>query len=135
MPFVSMKLCAPESAEITSRIALAVTDLTADVLKKTRELTSVAIEYVAADRWFIGGLSLASQASVRAFTLEVKITEGTNTKDDEAAYVEKVFAAFEAILGHVHPASYIVIHVVRGDAWGYGGLTQEFRYINGKRPK
>ncbi|MFI5339785.1 MAG: hypothetical protein ACHQ7N_08100 [Candidatus Methylomirabilales bacterium] len=38
----------------------------------------------------------------------------------------------EGIVGNLAPASYIVIHEVHADAWGYQGQTQEFRYINGK---
>ncbi len=60
------------------------------------------------------------------------MTEGTNTKDEKAAYVEKVFAAMTAALGELHPASYVVVHDVGADSWGYGGRTQEFRYVRGQ---
>lgn len=52
------------------------------------------------------------------------MTEGTNTKDEKALYVSRVFAAMEGILGPLAPASYIVIHEVRGDSWGFQGQTQ-----------
>ena len=132
MPYLIAKLCAPESADTTGKIAKLLTDLTAEVLNKKRELTSVAVEYVSPDRWFIGGTSLASHG-VATFYLDIKVTEGTNTKDEKSAYVKKVFAAVEAVVGKLDPASYIVIHEVRGDAWGYQGATQEYRYIDGKR--
>lgn len=132
MPYLNAKLCAPESADTTGKIAKLLTDLTAEVLRKKRELTSVAVEYVSPDHWFIAGTSLASQG-VATFYLDIKVTEGTNTKDEKAVYVQKVFAAVEAVIGTLNPASYIVIHEVRGDAWGYQGATQEYRYINGKR--
>ncbi|MHB1175213.1 MAG: tautomerase family protein [Sulfuriferula sp.] len=124
-------MSAPKSAETTSRIAAFLTEFTADVLGKKRELTSVAVEYVAANEWFIGGTSVASQG-LATFYLDIKITEGTNTKNQKAEYVQKVFAAFEPVLGNLDPASYIVIHEVRADSWGYEGATQEFRYIKGK---
>ncbi len=132
MPYLNARLCAPESADTTARIATLLTDVTAEVLKKKRELTSVAVEYVEASRWFIGGTSLASQ-NIGTFHLDIKVTEGTNTKDEKAAYVQRVFSAVEEIVGKLNPASYIVIHEVRGDAWGYQGFTQEYRYIDGKR--
>ncbi len=132
MPYLNVKLCAPESRETTERIASLLTTLTADVLKKKRELTSVALEYVSAQRWYIAGAPLAAQ-EVATFYLDVKVTEGTNTKDEKAAYVQQVFAAVEQVLGKLHPASYIVIHEVRADAWGYSGATQEYRYVSGKR--
>ena len=132
MPYLNVKLSIPESPETTERIASMLTTLTVDVLKKKRELTSVALDYINAQRWYIGGASLATQKTA-TFYLEIKITEGTNTKDEKTSYVQQVFAAVESVLGMLHPASYIVIHEVRADAWGYGGATQEFRYINGKR--
>ncbi len=118
MPYLNAKLCAPESAETTAKIAALLTDLTAEVLRKKRELTSVAVEYLAPQQWFIGGTSLVSQG-VTTFYLDIKVTEGTNTKDEKALYVQKVFAAVETVIGKLNPASYIVIHEVRGDAWGY----------------
>ena len=50
----------------------------------------------------------------------------------KALYALRVFAGIEAIVGTLAPASYIVIHEVRADAWGYQGQTQEFRYVRGK---
>lgn len=131
MPYLNCKLCAPASQEVSAKIASVLTDLTAEVLKKKRELTAVAVEYVAPEQWFIGGTSLAGQ-SLRSFYLDIKVTEGTNTKDEKALYVSRVFAAIEAIVGPVAPASYIVIHEVRADSWGYQGQTQEFRYVRRK---
>ncbi len=132
MPYLNVKLSATESQETTERIASMLTALTTDVLKKKRELTSVALDYISAQRWYIAGASLAVQETA-TFYLDVKITEGTNTKDEKASYVRQVFAAVESVLGKLHPASYIVIHEVRADAWGYAGATQEYRYIDGKR--
>jgi 4-oxalocrotonate tautomerase len=107
------------------------TDLTAEILKKKRELTAITVEFVAPSRWYIAGTSLADQP-LRTFCLDIKVTEGTNTKDEKALYAARVFAGIEAILGPLAPASYIVIHEVRADAWGYQGQTQEFRYVRGK---
>lgn len=131
MPYLSAKISGPQSPEMTNKVATVLADLTVEVLKKKRELTSVAVEFVSASQWFVGGASVATQ-NVATFYLDIKVTEGTNTKDEKALYVSKVFLAFETLFGKLHPASYIVIHEVRGDAWGYQALTQEFRYIKGK---
>ena len=64
----------------------------------------------------------------------MKVTEGTNTKDEKAAFLRGAYAAAEAVLGPVDPASYIVIQEVRADAWGYAGATQEQRYIESRAP-
>lgn len=131
MPILNVKLCTARSAEISAKIAAALTDLTVEVLKKKRELTSVCIEYISPPEWFIAGAAMDSQ-SVRTFYLDIKITEGTNTKDQKAQYISRVFSAVEGIIGPLAPASYIVVHDVRGDSWGYEGQTQEFRYIEGR---
>ena len=131
MPFLNIRLSVPESAETSARVATLLTDLTAQVLGKKRELTSVAVDYVAAAHWHVGGQDMAQQPSA-TFFLDIKITESTNTKDQKAAYVAAVFSGLESLLGPLHPASYVVIDDVRADAWGYQGLTQEQRYVQGK---
>lgn len=134
MPYLNMRLSTPLPDGAPARIAALLTDLTAEVLRKKRELTAVVIDPVPADHWFIGGAPLgARQAPVASFYLDIKVTEGTNTKDEKAAYVQRVFAGMQSILSPLDPASYVVIHEVRADAWGYGGATQEFRYVAGKR--
>lgn len=131
MPILIVKLCATPTPELSRCVAAVLTDLTVEVLKKKRELTAVAIEYVPAAEWFIAGTALASQ-SLATFQLDIKVTEGTNTKDEKAQYVSRVFAALEEIIGPLAAASYIVVHDVRGDSWGYQGQTQEYRYVRGK---
>ena len=131
MPYLNAKMSGPPSSDTANRAAALLADLTAEILKKRRELTSIAVEFVPATQWFVAGMSAAAQ-NVATFYLDIKVTEGTNTKDEKALYVSKVFSAIELLLGKLHPASYIVIHEVRGDAWGYQGSTQEFRYIKGK---
>ena len=131
MPYLNVKLCAPPSPETTQRIASFLTDLTASILHKKQEVTAVAVEYLPAQQWFIGGTSQAARGAA-TFYLDIKVTEGTNTKNEKAEYIKRVFAGFEAALGRIDPASYIVIHEVRADAWGYAGETQEYRYIRGK---
>ncbi len=131
MPYLNLKLCTSRPQNETSKIADILTDLTAEILKKKRELTAICVEHIAPERWYVGGTELGHQ-SLSGFYLDIKVTEGTNTKDEKAAYVSRVFAAIEDIVGSLAPASYIVIHEVHADAWGYQGQTQESRYIKGK---
>ena len=37
-----------------------------------------------------------------------------------------------ALLGDVHPDSYVLVHEVPAAAYGYGGVTQEHRFIAGR---
>ncbi len=131
MPLLNVKLCAPPSSETAAQVAAALTDLTVEILKKKRELTAVAVEYLPPSQWFIGGAALAAQ-SHSTFSLEIKVTEGTNSNNEKAAYISQVFAAMEMIIGPMATASYIVIHDIRGDSWGYQGQTQEFRAGQGR---
>lgn len=131
MPYLDVRISAPVSPDVSESIAASLTELTAEILGKKRELTSVAIGYVPSGQWFVGGASMDARQEATVY-LEIKVTEGTNTKDEKSRYVEQVFRAFESILGKLTEASYIVVQEVAADAWGYGGETQEFRYIRGK---
>jgi 4-oxalocrotonate tautomerase len=131
MPYLNLKVAAPASNETSTKAATLLTELTASVLGKKRELTAIEIEFTDPRSWFIGGAAV-EQAGIASFYLDIKVTEGTNTKNEKAEYISRVFAGLEEILGSVAPASYIVIHEVHADAWGYQGQTQEFRYIKGK---
>lgn len=131
MPYLNLKLFGAPSSETTKQLAIVLTDLTAQILGKKRVLTSVAIECIPVSQWTVGGIPVAEKGS-STFFLEVKVTEGTNTKDEKAAYIDGVFQAVATAIGNIDPSSYVVIHEVRADAWGYGGVTQENRYIKSK---
>ncbi|KRG69793.1 tautomerase family protein [Pseudoxanthomonas dokdonensis] len=131
MPYLDFRVSAKPSQQQAERVAGILTELTATVLGKKPELTSVSIHAMEAGHWYIGGNSLASQSLV-TFYLDIKVTEGTNTKNEKAEYVRRVFAAVADIFGALAPASYVVIDEVHADAWGYQGQTQEYRYIRGK---
>jgi 4-oxalocrotonate tautomerase len=131
MPYLNIKLSALPSAEISGRVAKRLTELTAELLKKKSELTAVSVEFADPETWFIGGKSLA-EYKLQSFYLDIKVTRGTNTKDEKANYLARIFTALEEILGPVHPTSYAVIHEIDADAWGYQGHTQELRFISGR---
>jgi 4-oxalocrotonate tautomerase len=131
MPILNVKLSTKPSPDGSARIAAALTDLTVEILKKKRELTAVAIDHVSPGEWFIAGVRVQTDA-LNTFHLDIKVTEGTNTKDEKALFVSRVLSVMEGIVGPLAAASYVVVQEVRGDAWGYQGETQEFRYIRGK---
>jgi 4-oxalocrotonate tautomerase len=76
----------------------------------------------------VGGKSLRERRQ-NSFYFDIKIVDGTNTKDEKSRYLAESFKFFEQLLGDLHPESYIHIQDVRADAYGYGGKTQEYRYI------
>ena len=127
MPILNVKVSAEKSPELTKQIAELLLDLTTRILKKKREVTAIAIDYVAHDSWVVGG-HLLSEQKKNSFYFDIKITDETNTKDEKALYIKEAFAGFERILGNLHEESYIHVQDVRAASYGYGGYTQEYRY-------
>ncbi|EHK76577.1 MULTISPECIES: tautomerase family protein [Sinorhizobium] len=131
MPIINISFTGQPEPELSEKVAAKVSDLTQSHLRKDPSVTAVVVSYVDPRHWFAGGKSLASQQA-SSFWLDIKVVDGTNTKQELGAYIEAIFAAFEDILGTVHPESYVLVHEVPAAAYGYGGKTQEFRYISGR---
>ncbi|MFB9246012.1 4-oxalocrotonate tautomerase family protein [Massilia antarctica] len=127
MPIINIKISAAKSPDMIRQIADLVLDKTIGILRKKRELISIAIDFVDPDCWIVGGVSLAEQRKHSVY-VDIKVTDETNTKDEKAAYIAQVFAGFGALLGELHEESYIYVDDVRAAAYGYGGRTQEYRY-------
>lgn len=127
MPILNVKVSAKKSAELTQSISDILLELTARILNKKREVTSIAIDYVNPDDWIVGGNSL-SKLGKSSIYFDIKITDETNTKDEKAQYIRETFDAFRNLLGNLHEISYIYIEDVHATAYGYGGETQEYRY-------
>lgn len=132
MPIIQVKYSTPNpTSGLVKQIAAAASRLSAQHLRKNPEVTAVTVEAVAAETWFAGGVSLAEQNKA-SFFLDIKIVDGTNTKDEKAAFIAAVFATMGELLGELHHESYVYVHDVSATAYGFGGLTQERRYIAGK---
>jgi 4-oxalocrotonate tautomerase len=127
MPILNVKVSAKKSPELTKKIADLLLDLTSRILKKKREVTAIAIEYVEHDAWVVAG-QLLSDLGKNSFYFDIKITDETNTKDEKAQYIKEAFEGFEKLLGNLHEESYIYVQDVRAASYGFGGLTQEYRY-------
>ncbi|MEO8184432.1 MAG: 4-oxalocrotonate tautomerase family protein [Deltaproteobacteria bacterium] len=131
MPILNVKLSARPTPALSDRINAGLLELTSRILHKKPHLTAIAIDYVPPEHWYVGGKTLAEQKQ-SSFYFDIKIVEGTNTKDEKARYVAESFGFFAELLGDVHPESYIYVQDVRADAYGFGGKTQEYRYIKGQ---
>ena len=127
MPILTVKVSGKKSQNQTNEIGRLLMDLTTRILKKKREVTAIAIEYIDHDSWFVGG-ELLSNVGKNSFYFDIKITDETNTKDEKAQYIKEAFEGFERLLGNLHEESYIYVQDVRATSYGYGGKTQEFRY-------
>lgn len=128
MPILSVQLSTPPMPKQSAAVAALLSRLTADILHKKPEVTSIAITHVNPAHWFVGGMSLHEQEKT-SFFLDVHITDETNTADEKALYIAEVFTQMAALLGNLHHESYIHVHDVRAAAYGYGGVTQQYRAI------
>lgn len=132
MPLISVTYSTQrETQSIKADIAAAVAELTASILRKDPKVTAVIVKSVDAADWFAGGKPLAEQ-KLASYWIDVHVSEGTNTKDEKAAYLAAVFSRMGELLGPLHEETYLHVDEVKGDAYGFGGLTQERRYVAGK---
>jgi 4-oxalocrotonate tautomerase len=102
-----------------------------DFLHKGADLTAVLAEPADSSRWFVAGKSLAEH-DLASFWLEIRIVEGTSTKEERERFIAGIFEAMGQLLGPMHQESYVHVHEVRADAYGFGGRTQERRFIEGR---
>jgi len=129
MPLITVTLSSPHQAMPTkAAVAAEVSRLSTSILGKDPKVTAIIVTTVPPEDWFCGGRSLAEQ-KLASVWLDIHITDGTNTKDEKAAFIAESYAAFGRLLGSLHEESYVHVHDVRDDAYGFGGVTQGRRYI------
>jgi len=129
MPLITVTYASQQhSPSLKKQIADAVTELTARILHKDPKVTAVIVSEADAANWFAGGASLAEQG-LASYWIDVHVSEGTNTKDEKAAYLAAVFARMAELIGPLHHETYLHVDEVKGDAYGFGGLSQERRYV------
>lgn len=129
MPLITVSYSSSrQTPSLKADIAAAVSELTAAILHKDPKVTAIIVKSVDPADWFAGGQSLAEQ-DLASFWLDTHVVEGTNTKDEKAAYIAAMFKRMGDLLGPLHTESYLHVDEVKGDAYGFGGLTQERRYI------
>ena len=131
MPMITVQLARRPDPKLASEAARTISALTAEILGKDPKVTAVAVEFVEPRYWFVAGES-SEELGQAAFFVGVRISDGTNTKDEKARFVAAAFKALSSLLGGAHQESYVHVDDVRADAYGYGGLTQERRYVEGK---
>lgn len=131
MPFISIIVSAQRDVSLATGIAARISALTADHLRKDPTITAILVAFQEPQLWFVGGPSLAEQGR-SSFWLDIKVVDGSNIKSEMAGYLEAVFAAMAELLGDLHPESYVLVHEVPAAAYGYGGVTQEHRFIAGR---
>lgn len=129
MPLITVTLASPhKDMPVKAKIAAEITRLSSTILHKDPKVTAVIVTIVPPEYWFCGGHSLA-EAHLASFWLDIHVTDGSNTKDEKAAFIAAAYASMKTLVGPLHEESYVHVHDVRDDAYGFGGLTQGRRYI------
>jgi 4-oxalocrotonate tautomerase len=131
MPIVNLKISLGNEEVKLQSIIVEVTSLIEKFLKKKPEVTAITVLAVSREQWFINKTSL-SYLDQNSFYLDIKVTDGTNSKDEKSEFIEATFNYMNSILKNLHTESYIYIEEVKADAYGFNGLTQEYRYIKSK---
>lgn len=128
MPMITVRYVTPKARpELRPEIAALAARLAGEQLGKDPAITAVLIEPADPESWFIGGRH-PTDAGLSAFWLEIIVTDRTNTKDETTAFIKAVFAGMRALLGPLHEECYVLVHATDGDAYGYGGRTQNGRW-------
>lgn len=128
MPMITVRyVTASPRPDLRSDIARLAARLGAEQLGKDPEVTAVLVEEADPQGWFIAG-TRPTEAGLSAFWLDIKITAGTNTKAETTAFVRAAFDGMADLIGPLHPECYVFVHAVDGDAYGYGGRTQNGRW-------
>ena len=127
MPHIVLQLSGERDADLMQKSVQVIQDLTAEVLGKERGVTATTVQFIPADQWFIAGKAL-SETGGSAFHLDISITDETNTKAQKARYLREIYHALAALRGDLHQESYVHLIDARAAAYGYGGVTQEWRH-------
>jgi 4-oxalocrotonate tautomerase len=126
MPVISITVSGePVSTQQYQELQQKTTQLMAQVMGKRPSVTAVLVQSLPSSNWAIGGHALDDRQ--RGVHMDITITSGTNTTVEKAAMIEAAYRMLTDVLGPLPEASYVVIHEVAADAWGYGGMSQHAR--------
>jgi len=123
MPTLVLKVAPLQNPERYQALAQALTRLTAELLGKRGEVTAVMIEDLPAAQWMVGGEPVQRPTAL----LEISITQGTNTAQEKAQFIQAAQEELRRQLAHGGPleeASYVIVRELPATDWGYDGRTQ-----------
>jgi 4-oxalocrotonate tautomerase len=123
MPYIALTIDPKPTPEQAETLARGITHALAEAAGKRREVTAVRIAGSDALLWTID----AGPPDKPTAYLDVKITRGSNSQDEKASLIARLHWLLVETLGELAEASYIVIHELPAESWGYAGLTQSAR--------
>ena len=127
MPGIALTISGHQNPSLVERVVPELTELACRVLEKRLDQTVFTLDFIPHDLWFIGNRSLA-ELDRNSFRLAVTITAETNTKAQKARFHREAFTLLSDLIGNLHPHSNVHTIDCRATSYGYGGVTQEYRF-------
>jgi 4-oxalocrotonate tautomerase len=128
MPYIDIRLTMEPTLAQRDALFTRTTALMEKVMSKRREVTVVSIAAFPKSNWAVNGTALRQNDAPGAY-VEIKVTQGTNMAREKAAMIAAIGAMLKEVVGDLQLASYVVIHEIPADAWGYDGETQAQRGV------
>ena len=92
MPILTVLISGAPDARRDAAVADALAQLASEILRKDRQLTSVAIAHVPAAQWFVGGPALDAQRRA-SFFVDVRVTAGRTARTRRRAMSQRSLRA------------------------------------------
>ena len=118
MPIINLQVSGKEDPSSAKELVKTISRLNKDILNKRLEIRVVTVSFIPDYLWFVNSESLA-ELKKKNFHLTIKISDCTNLKDEKSKYIETIHSSIAAILGELHPVSYIAIDKMKADAYEY----------------
>lgn len=133
MPMITVRYVAAQPvADARTRIAELAVTLAVEKLRKEPHVAAVLVEEADPEGWFVGGENPAD-GGLSTFWMEINVVAGANTKDETTEFVRAAYEGMREILGPLHEECYACARATDGDAYGFGGRTQNQRWLEGQR--
>lgn len=123
MPLINITLTGPSAAPSTIlHLQQETTRLMQRILRKEAALTVVSVTQLPA-----GACAADGQAVATAASLQAMITAGTNSAAEKADFIFAANSLLTAAIGPSTAPTYVALHELPADSWGYDGQTQAAR--------
>lgn len=107
-------------SHVQRSVAEGLTRLAVDVLRKSAARTTVHIELVPPQGYFVDGRPLAGQRDAH---VQGSITAGTNSAAEKSAFIAAAGKLLSELLGPL-PRGGVALHELHPESYGYDGVTQ-----------
>ena len=126
MPYINIRVGDSVESGQRKRLFDSTTSLMSSLMGKRPEVTVVHIQESGPAQWSVNGKPLAETSPVAVF-VEIKVTLGTNTVEEQAAMISQTAMMLKEVLGATQEACYVVINEIPAVSWGFDGKTQAAR--------